>query len=217
MRMSKLLLPLVLLIGAIHAPAFAQAVPDVKLPPSPPGQAAAQVGGTWSKGQDGGPQYTGGKWITVDYSRPLLRGRPNIFGSGAEYGKTVSGGGPVWRAGANATTRLTTQVPLVIAGKNVAPGVYSVLVELREGAWTLILSSQPVQDKFDPNDKVKLSGSTNYDPKFDVLRAPMTVTSNAQQTIEQFTISFIAVSERALTLRMEWDQTVATAAITLGT
>ena len=52
----------------------------------------------------------------VDYGRPLLRGRTSIFGSGAEYGKTISDGSPVWRMGANDSTRFTTQVPLEIGG-----------------------------------------------------------------------------------------------------
>src|SRR6476659_4907301 len=60
--------------------------PDVKLPPSPRGSAAIQVGGSWSGTVDD-RRNTGGSWITVDYGRPILRGRENIFGTGATYGK----------------------------------------------------------------------------------------------------------------------------------
>jgi len=35
----------------------AQAVPEVKLPPSPAGQAAIQVGGKWDKTAEGGQTY----------------------------------------------------------------------------------------------------------------------------------------------------------------
>ena len=80
-------------------------VPEVNLPPSPRGSAAIQVGGTWS-GTGADRKYSGGSWITVDYGRPILRGRENIFGAGSDYGKTVNPTGPVWRAGANETTRL---------------------------------------------------------------------------------------------------------------
>ncbi len=74
-------------------------------PLSPPGVAAAQVGGKWSEpDKDGERTYSGGKWIEVAYSRPVLRGRSSIFGKGADYGKAVSGGAPLWRAGANVTT-----------------------------------------------------------------------------------------------------------------
>lgn len=194
------------------APSFAQTPPEVKLPPSPLGHAAAQVSGSWTT-VDGQQRYTGGKWITVDYSRPILRGRDNIFGSGADYGKAVSGGDPVWRAGANATTRLTTQAPLVFAGKTVPPGVYSMLVELKEGAWTLVLSSQPVLESFDPNEKVKLYGSTNYDPKHDVVRVPMKVMTSTV-SVEQFTIGFVNMTAKGGSLAMWWDKTMAVADFT---
>jgi hypothetical protein len=193
----------------------AQTVPEVKLPASPPGKAAVQVGGTWTKTADGGQRYEGGKWIVVDYSRPLLRGRTNIFGTGAEYGTVVSDGSPVWRAGANATTTLTTQVPLVIGGKTIAPGVYNVFVELKPGNWTLVLSNQPRQPKYDPNDKVNLYGSYNYDPKFDVVRAPMNM-DNLDQKLEELTITFLRPSERMLLLTLAWENTVATVPIELA-
>jgi hypothetical protein len=183
-------------------------VPELKLPPSPRGTAQVQVGGAWAKTQDGGQRYEGGKWISIDYGRPILRGRQNIFGSGAEYGKTISDGGPVWRAGANETTRLTTQATLEMGGRTIGPGVYNVFVELKEGAWTLVLSNQPVQPKYDPNDKVNLYGSYNYDPKFDLLRAPMTV-DVAPVKFEQFTIDFVDVSHTGGTLLMIWENTVA--------
>lgn len=191
------------LVMAAAVTTTAQTRPDVTLPPSPPGSAAVQVAGKWVDGK-----YTGGSWITVDYGRPILRGRENIFGAGANYGKTVNPEGPVWRAGANDTTRLTTQSTLVIGGTTLNPGVYNVFVDLKEKAWTLVLSNQPVQPKFDPNDTVRLSGATNYDPKFDVLRAPMRLATSPTST-EQFTIGFTDVKSDRGTLYMAWDRTVA--------
>jgi hypothetical protein len=197
------------LLCVVSVGVSAQAIPEVKLPPSPAGQAAIQVGGKWDKTPDGGQTYRDGKWIVVDYGRPLLRGRKEIFGTAADYGTFVNAGAPVWRAGANNTTRLTTQVPLQIGGKTIAPGVYNVFVDLKPGNWTLVLSTQPVQEQFDPNDKVRLSGATNYDVKFDVLRAPMSVRT-ADASIEQFTIGFTNVSDTRATLSMAWDKTLAT-------
>ena len=99
------------LVPLVAATLVAQAVPEVKLPPSPAGQAAVQLGGRWEKSADG-ERYRDGKWVVVDYGRPLLRGRTGIFGSGADYGKRVNPDAAIWRMGANDTTRLTTQVPL---------------------------------------------------------------------------------------------------------
>ena len=198
-----------LFVVALVVSAAAQTVPEVKLPPSPQGQASVQVGGRWEKTASGGQRYADGKWIVVDYGRPLLRGRARIFGSGADYGKTISDGSPVWRMGANDSTRLTTQVPLEIGGKTLEPGVYNAFAELKAGAWTLVLSTQPRQPKYDPNDKVLLYGSYNYDAKFDVLRAPMTV-RQGDQSVEQLTIGFVNVTATGATLSVSWDRTIAT-------
>lgn len=195
--------------------ASAQSVPEVKLPPSPPGKAAIQVGGTWVKTDNGGQRYEGGKWIVVDYSRPLLKGRKEIFGTGAEYGKLVNDGSPVWRAGANATTTLTTQVPITVGGKTLAPGVYNVFVDLKPGDWTFILSNQPRQPKYDPNDKVNLYGSYNYNPKFEVARAKMNV-ENIDQKLEEFTITFCSLTDRSVMLLLAWENTAALVPIEFG-
>lgn len=192
----------------------AQAVPTVTLPPSPQGQSAVQLGGRWEKA-GGGQRYVDGKWVVVDYGRPILRGRTNIFGAGAEYGKMVSDGSPVWRMGANDSTRLTTQAPLSIGGRTLQPGVYNAFAELKPGAWTFVLSTQPRQPAFDPNEKVLLYGSYNYDPKFDVLRAPMTVRTSDTR-VEQLTIGFVDVTATSATLRVEWETTVATIDLTLA-
>jgi hypothetical protein len=210
MQVRTVLTTLTLCMG-LALPAAAQSIPDVKLPPSPPGQAAIQVGGTWTKTADG-QRFEGGKWLVVDYSRPLLKGRKDIFGSGAEYGKVVSDGSPVWRAGANATTTLTTQVPIMVGGKTLAPGIYNVFVDLKPGDWTLILSNQPRQPKYDPNDKVNLYGAANYDAKFEVARAKMNV-ENIDQKLEEFTITFCSLTDRMVMLLMAWENTAALAPI----
>lgn len=208
------LLSLVALGLALGGTPWAQGVPAVKLPASPAGQAAVQMGGVWEKTAEGGQRYRDGTWITVSYGRPLLRGRKGIFGSGADYGTFVNGDATIWRAGANDTTRLTTQAPLVVGGKTLQPGVYNVFVELKPDAWTLVLNTQPVQEAYDPNEKVKLYGAYNYDTKFDVARAPMTVRSS-DPSVEQFTIGFVDTTDSSTTLAMWWEHTVATVELRL--
>ena len=184
--------------------------------PSPAGTASAMVGGTWSApDKEGERHYQNGKWIEVIYSRPILRGRTDIFGKGAEYGKAVNGGAPVWRAGANATTKLKTEVPLEIGGKKLAAGEYDLFVELKEGAWTLIVSTQPTQEKYDPNEKAKIWGSYGYDPKFDVVRVPMKMVT-PQVSVEQFTIGFVDMSDAGGKLAMVWEKTGAVVPFTVA-
>jgi hypothetical protein len=185
-------------------------------PASPAGTAATQVGGQWTQDKpDAEPRYTGGKWIEVTYSRPILRGRTAIFGAGADYGKKVNADAPVWRAGANQTTRLMTEVPLMFAGKTLPAGEYSVFVDLKPQAWTLIFSKQPFQAKYDPNEKAATWGSYNYDAAQDVLRVPMTV-GTSPNSVEQFTIGFADMTQAGGKLTMAWEKTVASVAFTVG-
>lgn len=133
-------------------------------PMSPDGSAQTQVLGKWTKGARpaftlGREVYEGGKWIEITYGRPLQRGR-DLFGSGENYGKAALDVGspnlpapPVWRAGANVSTRLKTEVPLVFGDKTVPAGEYSLFIDLKPAVWTLIVSSWPAQPKFDVKDK----------------------------------------------------------------
>ncbi len=196
-----------LALGQMTSTSTSTAPAPARKAPSPAGTAATQVGGSWSApDKDGEQRYQGGKWIEITYSRPILRGRTNIFGSGADYGKKVDAGAPVWRAGANVTTRLKTEVPLEIGGKRIAPGEYSVFVDLKEPAWTLILSTQAIQEKYDPKEKMATWGSYNYDAKYDVARIPMAMLKPAV-SVDQFTIGFVDMSDKGGKLAMAWEKT----------
>jgi hypothetical protein len=193
-----------------------QAATPAPMPASPRGTAATQVGGKWVVEKEGtAPRYREGKWVVVDYGRPILRGRADIFGAGADYGKSVNAGAPVWRAGANQTTRLRTEVPLVFAGKTLPAGEYSVFVDLKPGAWTLVFSSQPHQTKYDPSNKTETWGSAGYDAKFDVLRVPMQTTEGTT-SLDQFTIAFMDMTQQGGSLGMWWDKTSAKVAFSVG-
>jgi hypothetical protein len=183
-------------------------------PASPAGTAATQIGGKYVEVQ-GGQRYQDGKWIEVTYSRPIKRARQNLFGAGADYGKAVSDGVPVWRAGANQTTRFKTEVPLVFDGKTLPAGEYSVFVELKEKAWTLIFSNWPAQEKYDPNNKEALWGAYGYTPDKDVLRAAMKV-ETLPFSMDQFTIAFLDMAVDGGKLAMMWDKTMATVSFKSG-
>ena len=211
MRLSK---SVMLFFSVLLAAGLATA--QEKRAPSPSGTASTQVGGSWSApDKDGETRHSGGKWIDVAYSRPILRGRTNIFGSGADYGKKVNAGAPVWRAGANQATKLKTEVALEIAGKKIAVGEYDVFVDLKESGWTLILSTQPTMDKYDPNDKTKIWGSYGYDPKYDVVRAPMKMITPAV-SVDQFSIGFVDMTEKGGKLAMVWEKTAAVVPFTVA-
>jgi hypothetical protein len=191
---------------AVHAQA-------PKLPASPEGRAQVQVGGKWAQGQEA--SYEGGKWIEITYGRPGLKGRTNIFGAGASYGKVVNAGAPVWRAGANVSTRLRTEVPLVIGGKPVPAGEYSVFIDLKDGAWTFVLSDWAAQKTYDPNNKAALWGAFGYTPDKDVVRVPMKMSKNTM-SVEQLTWSFVNMTATGGELAIMWDKEVAVVPFKLG-
>ncbi len=178
-------------------------------PLSPPGTATAMVAGDWVKNADGTTAYQGGKWIEVIYSRPMLRQRTDIFGAGADYGVAIRAGESVWRAGANQTTALKTEVPLVFEGTTVPAGEYGLLIDLKGPTdWTLIVTRQPRQAQFTAGNTTDLIGATNYDPKFDVVRVPMAVESTDLK-LDQLTIFFCDVTKTGGKLGLAWENTVA--------
>ncbi|HEV8631305.1 MAG TPA: DUF2911 domain-containing protein [Thermoanaerobaculia bacterium] len=181
-------------------------------PLSPAGEASAQVLGKWVASDKptyalGNKRYEGGKWIDITFGRPLRRGR-DLWGSGASYGKDALLDAPIWRAGANVSTRLKTEVPLVIAGKTVAPGEYSLFIDLKENSWTLVVSSWPAQQHYDPNDKAALWGSYGYTPDKDVVRAKMKL-ETLPHSVEQLTWSFVDMTDQSGALAISWGNTMA--------
>jgi hypothetical protein len=195
--MSRRSLAIGALLIALAAPAGAQ--PSSSRPASPAGSSATQLG-------------KDGKWIEITYGRPLKRGR-DVFGSGANYAKEfiLQNGQKVWRAGANVSTRLKTDVPLQIGGKTVPAGEYSLFIDTKSPTdWTLIVSSWPAQQKYDPNNKDALWGSFGYTPDKDVARVAMKV-DQLPMAIDQLTWNFADVTATGGKLVIMWDKVVASA------
>lgn len=165
---------------------------------SPRGQAATQIGDNW---------------IEVDYGRPILRGRTDIYGSGSSYGQTLYAGAPVWRAGANVSTRIKNEMPLKFGDNTLPAGEYSMFVDLTNGNWTLIFSNHKAKPTYQGSEE-GLWGAYGYTPDKDVFRVPMTLTQHPN-SVDQFTISFLDVSPAGGTLAMSWHTTTATVDFTL--
>jgi hypothetical protein len=125
----------------------------------------------------------GGAAITVNYSRPSMRGRV-IWGGLVPYGE-------VWRTGANAATHLTTDRPLTIGDLQVPPGTYTMWTSFTEAEAVLIINSQ-----------TQIWG-TAYDADQDLGRTAMTP-AVLDEPLERFTISF-APNQTGGTLSFAWD------------
>jgi len=185
---------------------------------SPAGTAEIEIGGKWEtqKAPNGRERqtYVGGKWVTISYGRPLKRGR-ELFGVGDAYATKLNAGAPVWRAGANVSTRLKTTTPLVIGGKPLPAGEYTMFIDLKPGNWTLIVSNHKPQLKYDPANKTEIWGAYGYDPKNDVFRVPMQLV-DIPFSIEELSWGFTDVTDKGAVLNLWWDKMNATVPVTLG-
>jgi hypothetical protein len=187
-------------------------------PASPAGSSATQVGGKYdTSGAE--PVYRGGKWIEITYGRPIKRGRDVFGGTGEGYGKVANPDAPVWRAGANVSTQLKTEVPLVINGKTVAPGTYTMFIDLKPNNWTLIISNWKAATTFNPNNDAartgEVFGAYGYTPDKDVVRASMK-TSTLPFSVDQLTWNFADMSDAGGSLTIMWDKTTASVPFKVG-
>ena len=121
--------------------------------------------------------------FTVDYSRPLARGR-TLLGGIIPYDV-------VWRTGANAATQFTTSAPITLAGLQLPAGGYTLWTVPRATGVELVVNKQTGQ------------WGTSYDRSRDLGRAPMT-SETLGTPVEQFTISIAATDATHGTLAMEW-------------
>jgi hypothetical protein len=115
---------------------------------------------------------------------------------------------PVWRAGANNSTQLKTEVPLVINGKTIAPGTYTMFIDLKPGSWTLIVSNWKAQANYDPKNTAEIFGAYGYTPDKDVVRAPMTL-GTLPFSVDQLDWAFTDMSDTGGKLTIMWDNVVA--------
>jgi hypothetical protein len=127
------------------------------------------------------------KEITIDYSRPSLKGR--------KVGQELAPYGKVWRTGANEATALNTAIDLNIGGAKVPAGKYTLYTLPSEGTWKLIINKQTGQ------------WGTQYDESQDLARVDMKKTA-LPQSVEQFTISFDKKDENTANLNLDWENCV---------
>ena len=170
--------------------------------PSPDGSSATEIGGRYDERQG----YVGGKWLDIRYGRPIKRGR-DLFGP-SDYAEILNDGAPVWRAGANVSTRLKTEVPIVLGNKTVAPGEYTLFIDLQPRRWTLIVSTWGAKTSFEAKSTQELYGAYDYTPDRDVVRVPMT-RSTLPYSFDQLAWEFLDMSDAGGKLALIWDKQIA--------
>ena len=169
---------------------------------SPAGASATEVLGRYNEREG----YVGGKWLEIRYGRPIKRGR-NLFGA-ADYAEALNDGAPVWRAGANVSTRLNIEVPIVLGGRTIPAGEYSLFIDLQPKAWMLIVSSWAAQTTYDEKNKAALFGAYDYTPDKDVVRVPMN-RETLPYSFDQLSWQFLDMTDKGGKLALLWDREIA--------
>ena len=134
-------------------------------------------------------QVIDGTTITMQYSRPRVRGRNPLFGTEAVHW------GEVWTPGANWATTLETSKAITLEGRAIPKGKYSVWFVVRQsGDWTLVL---------DP----KWKQFHNMPPDSNPAQIRFAVHAGEAPFAEVLTWSMPALRVDGGTLVMNWDRT----------
>lgn len=124
--------------------------------------------------------------ITVEYCRPYKKNR-EIFGGLVPFGK-------VWRTGANEATIIKFTKDVLIAGKSLKAGTYTLWTIPNKTDWTIIINSEVGQ------------WGTEYDETKDILRV-QTKSSKLPIPLEMLIIDFTDLGNE-MDMLIKWDSTV---------
>lgn len=121
--------------------------------------------------------------FTIDYGRPLMRGR-QLLGDVIPYDR-------IWRTGANAATQFTTSASVKIGGMQVPAGTYTLFTAPHTNGTDLIVNRQSGQ------------WGTEYNGSRNLGMVKLT-TEALPVPVEAFTISIVPTDTHHGTLAMEW-------------
>lgn len=126
--------------------------------------------------------------VTVEYSRPSMRGR-KIFGGLEEYGE-------LWRTGANSRTKITFSDDVKVAGQTLKAGSYSLYTKPGQQTWEVFFYTE--------------ADGGGYPEKWDESKVAAKTTVEAYQLpvdIETFTITFDDLTSKSALLGLMWERT----------
>ncbi|MCR9251359.1 MAG: DUF2911 domain-containing protein [bacterium] len=136
--------------------------------------------------------------ITIDYSRPGVKGR-TVFGDLVPYGK-------VWRTGANASTKIEFSSDVKVEGKDVPAGKYAIYTIPNETEWTVMLYKD-----------LRLGGNVAaYDESQELVRFNVTPVKMGM-SVESFTIDMNDLRDDSATIGIIWSDVYVPIKITIDT
>jgi hypothetical protein len=136
--------------------------------------------------------------ITVDYSSPGVKGR-KVWGTVVPWDK-------LWRAGANAATKVTFSKDVTVDGKSVPAGTYALFViPAAKGPWTVILNK----------DANQFGTGRDYKKENDVAR--VAVKPQAVPMRERLVYQVVDFTDDKASLDLEWEKVRLSVPIGIGT
>lgn len=134
-------------------------------------------------------QTVDGTVIEIDYARPSVRGRDELFGGLVPWGER-------WTPGANEATRLRLSKPVELGGVQVEAGAYSVWIEVNESPpWRLMLH---------PDTTLFHTAHPRVDEAAYLIDVAPRLAASFTETLR---FSFPVVSTSRTTLRLDWGTT----------
>ncbi|PLK46255.1 DUF2911 domain-containing protein [Emticicia sp. TH156] len=127
--------------------------------------------------------------VTIDYSRPSVKGR-KIFGDLVPFGK-------VWRTGANKITSIKFDDEVIVNGSPIKAGSYGLYTIPNATEWTVILNTDDKQ-----------WGSYGYDEKKDVYRFKVKP-AKTKFFVEQMAIEIEGKNPTTAHIVIKWENTEA--------
>ncbi|MEM7381846.1 MAG: DUF2911 domain-containing protein [Bacteroidota bacterium] len=144
-------------------------------------------------------QQLGLSKITVEYSRPAVRGR-DIFGGLVPYGR-------IWRVGANESTKISTDSELNIGGNKLPAGTYALYAFPEEESWQVV---------FHTNTSHWGDGRKAYKPEEDAFRIRLKPEKLSEKQ-ENFLITFDDIDHNSMKMLWLWDYTKISIPISVDT
>ncbi len=136
--------------------------------------------------------------ITVEYSRPSMKGR-EIFGALVPYDE-------VWRLGANQATKITFSEDVKVGGKPLEAGAYAVMAKPGKSSWDIMFYPYT-------------TGNWVAYPGSDV--TPTTVSTEAfmmdEMAIESFMIEIDQITNSGANIWFLWENTAAAVPVAVNT
>ena len=139
--------------------------------------------------------------LEVFYNSPSKKGR-TIFGELVPYDQ-------IWRTGANEATTFSTTKDVVINGKTLPAGKYSLWTIPKQDSWEVIFNSKMY------GWGVGFGGKPAHESEYDVIKGIATVSQNSSSE-ENFKIQLVEGSDDTVQLVLTWDTTQATLPIQIN-